>query len=73
MLLGETGLTEYGTTTGKGSKKYREAKAKNPIIVDEAWLNKEVAKRKAEVRRRFGDGEEDVSGNILHDLFRNIP
>ena len=31
----------------------------------------QVEKRKAEYRRKFGSGEQDVTGNILHDLFQN--
>ena len=38
LVCGKSGTTAYGGKTGKGTKKYKEAKKLKKPIVDEAWI-----------------------------------
>jgi hypothetical protein len=43
MIVGASGVTQYGQKTGPGSKKYAEGKKKKLIIVDRKWIEDGIA------------------------------
>eukprot|EP01117_Protostelium_nocturnum_P009851 TRINITY_DN3512_c0_g3_i2.p1 TRINITY_DN3512_c0_g3~~TRINITY_DN3512_c0_g3_i2.p1 ORF type:complete len:2058 (-),score=751.90 TRINITY_DN3512_c0_g3_i2:12-6110(-) len=73
LLLGSTGMTEYGSITGPGSKKYSEAMALNPKVVTEKWIDEQVKKRSRDRAIYLGEGtlEKETQATFWTLFFTN--
>ena len=68
-LCGTDGVTEYGQSTGKGSKKYADCKKKKADFVDEETIMKYV--EKVPKQESFTTMvEKEVVGTIVHDIMQ---
>ncbi|PRP74326.1 hypothetical protein PROFUN_16306, partial [Planoprotostelium fungivorum] len=68
LLAGDRGMTEYGSITGPGSKKWKDTMALRPVVVREDWINRQIKKNKQDRIIYLGEGQEAVAHSALYKL-----